>query len=442
VTTETRDFRPVKHEETPYEAAVLGFKNYWYPVFSSTEIGKKPVGATIQGEPVVFMRGQADGKVYAMTDECAHRGTQFSAGRGCEFAGTNTITCPYHGWTFELGTGMCVAVLPEGPDSKVPGKLRIKTYPIEDFKGIIWIWMGDMKPVPLEDDLPGLMKLPTNIVKFRYTDNYGNWRWHAENVVAGHAQMVHRDSIRMWFVRTRPATLPAESSVQEDVDGIGVHQAFGARDFQKQMATTDVAKLKTPPSTTEFPGLGRWYVPPLWRRVMFWPWLRKVRRGTFGSPVQGVTTGKIMLPGFYRQPHFPSAGNVYYEWYVAQDEDHYRYSQVSVLFPKGPIDRVWKHLWYYMYSLPISLINFNNQDKKFSTQTTNFTKRRKLKIYPMTRLSANDHFHTIWRQFANENARGVGTAYQNGTAPAAQETIAQPEAQEIAAEVRTPIGVS
>ena len=413
---ETRDFNQRRHEETPYEAAVLGFKNYWYPVFRASEIGKKPKSLKVQGQPVVFMRGQKDRKVYALVDECAHRGTQFSIGRGCEFPGTNTITCPYHGWTYDLASGACVAVLPEGPESKVPGIVRVKTFPVTEYKGIVWVWMGEMKPVPIEDDLPNLMKRPDNIVKFRHTDNYGNWRWHAENVAAGHAQMVHRDSIRMLFVRPIPSALTGESKVEEDVDGIGVHTSFGRRDFRTQMATTDVKKLKTPPLGTEFPGLGRWYVPPLWRRIMFWPWLRKVRRGTFGTPVQGVTMGKIMLPGFYRQPHFPGAGDVYYEWYVARDEDHYRYSQISVLFPKNRLHRLWKHVWYYLYAVPISLMNFNNQDKTFAKQTTDFTKRHNIKIYPMVRLSANDHFHTTWRQFANENARGVGYKYQQQAA--------------------------
>ena len=101
----------------PYDTAVLGLKNYWYPIFGSGEVGKKPRGIQVQGEQVVVMRGQKDGKVYAMDDECVHRGSLLSAGRGCEFKGTNTITCGYHGWTYNIEDGMCVAVLPEGRSS-------------------------------------------------------------------------------------------------------------------------------------------------------------------------------------------------------------------------------------------------------------------------------------------------------------------------------------
>src|SRR5262249_5307356 len=62
--------------------------------------------------------------------------------------------------------------------------------------------------------------------------------------------------------------------------------------------------------------------------------------------------------------------------------------------------------------------NFNDQDKVFTQQTTNFTRRHKIKIYPMVRKSANDHFHTVWREYANENARGVGYAFRKATAGA------------------------
>ena len=46
----------------------------------------------------------------------------------CHFEGT--ISCPYHGWTFD-GDGNVLAVLPEGPDSQVPGKVMQRSYPTQ-----------------------------------------------------------------------------------------------------------------------------------------------------------------------------------------------------------------------------------------------------------------------------------------------------------------------
>ena len=163
----------------------------------------------------------------------------------------------------------------------------------------------------------------------------------------------------------------------------------------------------------DFPGLGRWYVPPLWRRILFWPWLRKVTRGlNAGESALGATSGKLFLPGVFRQPHFPSVGNSYYEWYVPVDEDHYIYAQISCLWGKNPLDRLWKNIWYYVWGKPAGPVQFNDQDIAFVKQTTDYTKRFGLDIYPLVKLSQYDGFHTAWRAYVNENARGVGTKHQ------------------------------
>ena len=60
----------------------------------------------------------------------------------------NTITCRYHGWTYDLSNGLCVAALTDGPDSPIVGKARVKTYPLEERKGIIWAFIGDGQPLP------------------------------------------------------------------------------------------------------------------------------------------------------------------------------------------------------------------------------------------------------------------------------------------------------
>ena len=403
----------VQEGKSPYESAVLGFRNYWYPVFSSKEVGDKPKGVTLLGDKVVFMRNKSNGKVYALADECLHRGTLLSSGRGCEFRSGGTITCPYHGWTYDLETGGCVAVLPEGPDSLVPGNVRTKTYPVEEIKGIVWIWMGSMEPEPLKEDLPTLINRDDNFVKFRHRIVYGNWRWHAENVNGGHLAMVHRDSVRMWSQRPVMSVLPGDPEVKEDVDGLGVHTpSYVAR--QNNDPKVGPEKGEGQGLSTDFPGLGRWYVPPLWRRILFWPWLLRRRPGLgLGQAVHGAAIGKLFLPGMFRQPHFPSLGDCYYEWYVPVDEDHYIYAQVVCLWGNGPIHRLWKHIWYHVWGKPVCLIQFNNQDFAITAQTTDFLKRHKMGIYPLTKVSRNDLFHTAWRAYANEYARGVGYRYQD-----------------------------
>src|SRR5579862_73060 len=95
-----------------YEQAELGFKPYWYPAILSRELGNKPTQVKLLGEDLVFLR--AGGKPYALHNRCLHRGVQLSNG-SCLTDGT--LTCPYHGWTYDVASGALVAALTDGPDS-------------------------------------------------------------------------------------------------------------------------------------------------------------------------------------------------------------------------------------------------------------------------------------------------------------------------------------
>ena len=75
----------------------MGFREYWYPAVFRKYVGtKKPVFVKMLGEDIVFFRGKAD-KVYALFDWCPHRSARLSQGESL-FPGT--ITCEYHGYTF------------------------------------------------------------------------------------------------------------------------------------------------------------------------------------------------------------------------------------------------------------------------------------------------------------------------------------------------------
>src|SRR4051794_36097436 len=108
-----------------YRAAVLGFRNYWYPVMLSRSLGNKPRAITLCGEKLVLVRDQ--GKAYALHDRCPHRGVPLSEGK-CQFPGL--ITCAYHGWCYDLRTGELAAALTDGPDSPIVGKrtVQVETY--------------------------------------------------------------------------------------------------------------------------------------------------------------------------------------------------------------------------------------------------------------------------------------------------------------------------
>src|SRR5580693_6658918 len=132
----------------------LGFRNYWYPVMAAWRLRRKPQPIKVLGEDIVVFRD--GGKLYALSERCPHRGARLSQGK-CLYPGSGTISCPYHGWTFSGETGRCMAKLMEGPDAPMARHGGVKSYPVREFRGVLWVFVGDMDAVPLEDDLPECM---------------------------------------------------------------------------------------------------------------------------------------------------------------------------------------------------------------------------------------------------------------------------------------------
>ncbi len=108
-------------------------KNTWYVACIPNEVTDKPLGREICGEKIVFYR-TADGKVAALEDFCPHRGAPLSLG----FVRNGTLVCGYHG--LQMGCdGKTVAM----PGQRVRGFPCIRSFPVVERYGFIWIWPGD-----------------------------------------------------------------------------------------------------------------------------------------------------------------------------------------------------------------------------------------------------------------------------------------------------------
>jgi carbazole 1,9a-dioxygenase len=177
----------------PYLDAGLGFRNHWYPALFGCELEEGQVkGQRLLGEPILFKR--IDGRVYAVEDRCLHRGVPFSTRPECYTS--NTITCWYHGFTYNLKNGQLVAVITD-PESALIGKARIKTYPVEERKGLVFVFVGDLDPPPplaldvqpglLDDDLALAPRGSRELVR-------SNWRLAAENGFDAAHIYIHRNS--------------------------------------------------------------------------------------------------------------------------------------------------------------------------------------------------------------------------------------------------------
>ena len=76
-----------------------------------------------ESEPIALFN--VDGKVYATSNTCLHAGGPIGEG---SLAG-NDITCPWHGWTYDVTSGQC----------KTNPAAKVKTYPVEIRDGDIYV---------------------------------------------------------------------------------------------------------------------------------------------------------------------------------------------------------------------------------------------------------------------------------------------------------------
>ncbi len=176
-----------------YVAAKYGFRNHWYPVaFSDQVTADAPVAAQICGEKILIRR--VDGKAYAIKDQCVHKGVQLS--KKIECYTKDTISCWYHGFTYRFTDGVLCGIVGV-PESNVIGRRKVKTYPIEEAKGVVFVFIGDedyMAPPLMQDVPPGFLDEGI-AVRGRKQDVNSNWRIGCENGFDSTHIFIHKDSI-------------------------------------------------------------------------------------------------------------------------------------------------------------------------------------------------------------------------------------------------------
>ena len=116
-------------------------RRFWQPVELSAELRDLPLTVRILGEDLVLFRTKA-GEIGLLGRHCCHRGTSLEYGIVTE----DGISCCYHGWHYSVdGT---LLDTPNDPDSKIKETLRHTAYPVREYKGIIFAYMGPADDVP------------------------------------------------------------------------------------------------------------------------------------------------------------------------------------------------------------------------------------------------------------------------------------------------------
>lgn len=126
--------------------------NFWYAVEASPCVTQKPTELTLMGKKYVLYR-DSKGNAIALDNQCPHRGASLSLG----WTENDCIRCPYHGWKFE-SDGHCVNIPADAPNTQIPKRASVVSYPVQERYGIVWLFVGDINLPPAQR--PSLPEFP------------------------------------------------------------------------------------------------------------------------------------------------------------------------------------------------------------------------------------------------------------------------------------------
>ena len=172
-------------------------RRFWHPVAITEQLGDVPRLIRILGEDLVLYRDKG-GRIGLLHKHCAHRRASLEYGV-CEDRG---LRCCYHGWLFDAD-GTILETPGEPANSEAAAKLRRTlrqgAYPVREFRGLIFAYMGppEARPdFPHYDayDIPGMTMTPYE------TDFPCNWVQVLDAIVDPvHTSFLHSRVSRLQF---------------------------------------------------------------------------------------------------------------------------------------------------------------------------------------------------------------------------------------------------
>ena len=110
--------------------------NCWYAAAWAHEVAQADdkLGRTICEKPIIFFR-TASGQYTALDNRCCHRAAPLTLGR----IEAECIRCMYHGMLYDV-TGKVIEIPGQ---QKIPDNFRVRSYPVCEKGGMLWVWMGD-----------------------------------------------------------------------------------------------------------------------------------------------------------------------------------------------------------------------------------------------------------------------------------------------------------
>jgi phenylpropionate dioxygenase-like ring-hydroxylating dioxygenase large terminal subunit len=368
----------------PYLEATWGLKNHWYPALMSHELPDKGVkGVTIAGHEIALRRSKR--KIYALQDRCVHRLVRMSAQP--LVISDEHLTCWYHGFCYGLADGELKTIV-GAPSDPLIGNARIRTYPVVESNGLIFVFVGDENYTPLP---PLTADLPIKITDVSEPPAYllddqvyirgihrpvdSNWRLAVENGFdPGHILIHYTNTIvaateRKIYLGAEPVSPEAVKIIDEPDGPKGI--------------------------------MNMYYDQSAYRLVYENPVVRMKARGKYDYPVRT----SMYLPGVLLVENWPMQGWAQYEWYVPIDEHRHEYWEIVAKKCVSDEERAEADYLYQSVFEPIALRDFNDRDI--------FARVAMEQVYgaglgwEKETLCSMDSIIVGWRKLVSQHARGI-----------------------------------
>lgn len=163
-------------------------RQHWTPVCLIEEVEEKdgtPLLVEVLGSRYVAFR-DSDGRLGLLDELCPHRRASLLYGRNEECG----LRCLYHGWKMDVD-GNVIAMSSEPEGSPLLNKVKQRAYPVQEWGGFVWAWLGELDQVP-EFDPPAFA--PTkdtglSILKIRIPCNWA--QIHEGQIDSAHSSSLH-----------------------------------------------------------------------------------------------------------------------------------------------------------------------------------------------------------------------------------------------------------
>ena len=169
------------------------FRRFWTPICMTEQVSNVPLLIKVLGEELVVFR-ELSGRFGQLHKHCSHRRASLEYGVVAEHG----IRCCYHGWLFDVD-GTILEVPGEPENSPIPGRLCQGAYPVREFQGLLFAFLGPPEAQPEFPMLDTMAEAGNDLVPYAI-DYPCNWLQVAENPMDPfHSVFLHTRVTRAHF---------------------------------------------------------------------------------------------------------------------------------------------------------------------------------------------------------------------------------------------------